>query len=88
MECVRADEGERHDQDPEVADDRNDESGADVSLQSDHAECKSISPQRTDSIYHPPKADIPNFYWQRVSRQTGQHVVTTELDPVVKMPRR
>ena len=36
MKGVRADQKQLHDQDPCVADDRNDEPGTNVSLQSDH----------------------------------------------------
>ena len=36
-----------------MGDDRNDEFGADVSLQSDHTERKLISPPRIASLYHP-----------------------------------
>src|SRR5580704_8964380 len=44
MEGVRTDREQRDDQATHVADDRNDESGANIALESDHIGCKSISP--------------------------------------------
>ena len=53
VEGVRADKEQAHDQSREMGDDRNGKSRANVSLQSDHTRCKSISPRRTGTIYHP-----------------------------------
>ena len=47
-----------------MANNRNDESRANISLQSDHAGCKSMSPRPAGIIYHPPTV-IPHFYWRR-----------------------
>jgi hypothetical protein len=79
VEGVCADKEQAHDQSREMADDRNGKPMANVSLQSHHTRCKSISPRRSSSVFHPRRLVSRIFC---CFSSTCENVVTTRLDPV------